>query len=81
MMITARGNESCLAPEALGQIQAEHTAIKPKCAVKVGDLEMHMADSNFGINRLHGSVCDTFYCSVTTLLLFARSRNQNVEAS
>src|SRR5271170_5520364 len=58
MMITARRNECCLAPKALGQLQAEHTTIKPKGAVKISDLEMHMTDANLRINCLHRVVCD-----------------------
>jgi hypothetical protein len=78
MMISARGNKRCFAPKALGQLQAEHAAIKPKRALKVSDLEMHMADANFRINCLHSAVRSAFYPWSIKLLLFSRACNRKV---
>ena len=51
MVITARGNERRLTPVALRQRETEHAAVEGQRAFQVGNLEMHMANADFWINR------------------------------
>ncbi len=50
MMITARRDERRLAPVTLRQRKAEHAAVKAQRPLQVGDLEMHVADADFGMD-------------------------------
>ncbi len=51
MMIAAGREESCLLPEALHQLEAEHADVKAERTVEIGDFEMDMADARARIDR------------------------------
>ena len=50
MMITAGGNERGLRAEALHELEAEYTTVERERPIQVGNLEMHVADADPGIN-------------------------------
>ena len=55
MMVAAGGDESRVGAVSLGELKAEHAAVEAERTLKVGDLEMHMADANFRVHwaRVH----------------------------
>jgi len=50
-MITAGGQKRRLPAKLLCQFEPEHVAIKFQRPVKIGHLEMHVADADAGVNR------------------------------
>jgi hypothetical protein len=48
MMVAARGDERGLCAEALHELEAKHAAVEPEGTVKVGYLQVHMADADAG---------------------------------
>ena len=50
MMIAACRNKRGLESIALGQLEAEHTAVELKCPFQVRDLEVHMTDADIRVN-------------------------------
>ena len=50
MVIASSRKERGLRTEPLGQLEAEHVAIKTERTFQVGDFEMYMADADFGID-------------------------------
>jgi hypothetical protein len=51
VVVAAGGDKRRLAAIALGELEAEHAAIKPQRALQIGDLEVHMPDTDAGIDR------------------------------
>jgi hypothetical protein len=72
-MITAGRNERGLLAVALGQLQAEHAAVEREGAIEVGDLEVNVADADFGMNGRRGRH------SPLKLHLFLWARNEKGE--
>ena len=51
MMMIAPRREKCSLPSiTLGEFETEDVTIKSNCSLKVGYLEMHVADANLGMN-------------------------------
>ncbi len=51
-MVAARRDERRLVTDALRELETKHTAVKGERALEVGDLEMHVADADAGIDGL-----------------------------
>src|SRR5687768_7132084 len=58
MVVAARRNERGLAPVTLCQGEAQHAAVEAQRTLKIGHFQVHMADTNFRINRFHQSTRD-----------------------
>jgi hypothetical protein len=54
MVIAACGDKCRLRSAPLHQLEAEHAAIELQRPIKLGDLEMDMADAGAGIDRWSG---------------------------
>ena len=51
MVIPTCGDEGRARAQALCQLETEHVAVEAQCAIKVRDLEMHVADANLWMDR------------------------------
>ncbi len=52
MVVTASGRERRLVSVALREFESEHIAIKRKCPIEVGDLQMDVSDADLRVNWL-----------------------------
>src|SRR5438132_11438086 len=53
MMITTSREKRRLLPVALREFESQHITIECNCAFKVGNLQMHVADSHIGMDCFH----------------------------
>jgi hypothetical protein len=51
VVVAAGGDEGGFGTKTLGQLEAEHAAVKLQRAFEFGDFEMHVADANPGMDR------------------------------
>ncbi len=64
-MIAARRQECRLRPIALGDPKAEKPAVKRNCPVKIGNLQVNMANAGGRMNGRHGALPQTVLCYET----------------
>src|SRR3954464_11083769 len=63
MVVPAGGHKRCFATVTLGELEAEHAAVKSECPLQVSNLEVHMADTRRRINRSKFSLVLRFHVS------------------
>jgi hypothetical protein len=49
VVVASCGQEGCAFSEPLGYVQAEHACVEGKCALEVGNFQVHVADVDSGV--------------------------------